>query len=137
MKRPFKDARPVGPFAQDLISDPDPDPEGSMVIARLDLEGVDETNGKVDPEFQGNMVNVIADAVAEATQSFGGATGASPINFESAIMFQPFPVSVGQEFQKAILAMMYDENLVRSEANIERNIDARTDRVQRFDVFPL
>lgn len=138
MKRPFASSRPIGPFANDLIGSADPDPEGSMVIARLDVTGqTDDSTGTVDSDFRDNMVNVVADGVAEGTQAGPGAVGATPINFEKAVMFQPFPVSVGQDFQKAILAMMYDSNLIGREPEIEQNIEARTDRVERFDIIPV
>lgn len=138
MNRPFADNRPLGPFAQGLIGDPEPDPEGSMVIARIDVTGhTDDHAGTVEEDFKENMVNVVADGVAEGTQAKSGAMGATPINFDEAVMFQPFPVTVGQDFQKAIVSMMYDENLIGNEARIEKNIDARTNRVQRFDIIPL
>lgn len=141
MKRPFSQIRPVGPvFEQDdsLIGEPDPNPRGSLLIARIDVTGhTDQSAGTVEEEFEENMINVVADAVAEATQPFSGAQGTIPINFDKAVMFQPFPVSVAQEFQAAILTMMYDENLVGQEADIEENIRVRTDRVERFDVIPV
>jgi hypothetical protein len=138
MDRPFASSRPIGPFAQGLIGDPDSNPEGSMVIAKIDVtDHTDGSAGTVDEDFQQNTIDVVADGVAEGTQARSGTVGATPINFDEAVMFQPFPVTVGQDFQKAILAMMYDENLIGNEASIEKNIDARTDRVQRFDIIPL
>jgi|APHM01.1.fsa_nt_gi hypothetical protein len=135
MRRPFRDSRPI---VGSLISDPEPDPEGSMVIMRLDVtDHTDQSAGRLDEDFKQNMINVLADAVAEATTARGSMNPTTPINFDEAVMLQPFPVRVGQDFQKAILAMFYDKNLIGSESDIERNIDARTGRVERFDVVPV
>jgi hypothetical protein len=120
-----------------LLPDPDPDPEGSMVIVRVGVADIEDDGGRLPESFQDEITNVVTDAVAAATQPAPGTAGALPINFDEAVMVQPFPVPVGAQFQAAVVAVLYEGNLIGNEPDIEQEINARTSRVERFDVIPL
>jgi hypothetical protein len=106
--------------------------DGSVVIAKLDVSDDSAQDGStLNPDFEENMKNVVADAVAEASPT------TTPINFGDAATVQPFPVPVGRKFNSAVLLLIYDTNLIAKVEEIREMVELRTDRVVRVDVVPV